>query len=287
MYYDDDYNNDNGERSLYELIEEYKEVSTIEEKDKVFKEFCSYIWSSDNRRYVYKKSLHFRVRDDLLNTNIGKIFDMWSDIEYYSYRRITKDENWYCIIRQKINNIYSLYFDKRIITHRDYMNKLDKPKRMYYAWISGVSMDADYVTDVIDKAMSDAHKLKVQHQKEKMELSWTEYKKLIESFMRKCFDRIKLTEDYEKDHPIILKSNLIDDDHVYVKYINTCIYGEIRKWQKKYYGIRDHKKYRRCTSCGCLYEASEHDYSSKFCPACRRQRRLNGYKKYNKKRITT
>ena len=93
---------------LYEIIEDYKEAKTEEEKDDIFKSFCSSIWSSDNKRRIYKKSIKFNVRKDLLQTELGQVFDTWSDVEYTYYKSMTKDENWCSIIRQKINIIYLL-----------------------------------------------------------------------------------------------------------------------------------------------------------------------------------
>ena len=74
----------------------------------------------------------FYVRKDLLQTELGQVFDMWSEIEYTYYKSMTKDENWCSIIRQKINNIYTRYFDKEVVLGREYMDLLKTPKRLYY-----------------------------------------------------------------------------------------------------------------------------------------------------------
>lgn len=76
------------------------------------------------------KTIHFKVRKDLLNTELGQVFDTWSRIEYRYYKSMTKDENWCAIIRQKINNIYTRYFDKEVILNKEYMDLLKKPKLM-------------------------------------------------------------------------------------------------------------------------------------------------------------
>lgn len=279
---------DDEKKYLFAFVEDYVESSGEEEKDKIFKEFCQCLWSSKNKRRVYKKSIHFKVQDKLLNTELGELFNAWSKIEYTSYKSFHTHGDWCEIIRQKINNIYTIYFDKQVITRRKYMNLLKRPKNLYFSWIDGNPMDTDYVIREINQAMSEAEQIKEQYQKEKMDLSWNEYKKLIESFLKKIFNNIQSAEEYEEEHGWYLTPySFITEDNLYMKYINKCLDGEIKKWQKKYYGVREHKKYRRCTNCGCLYETAKHDYSSKFCPKCRRQRRLEDYKRYNKKRITT
>ena len=181
------------------------------------------------------KTIHFKVRNDLLDTELGQIFDTWSGIEYRYYKSMTKDENWCAIIRQKINNIYTRYFDKDVILNKEYMDLLKKPKLMYFDWLSGTDMDADTVTDIIDDTIDKAEKLKQRFQMEKMTLSWNEYKKVIEGFLRKCFDNCKLIGEYEDKTQIVNNYDFITEDNFYVKYINRSLDGEMRKYQKRYY----------------------------------------------------
>ena len=276
---------DCNETFLYEIIEDYKEAENNEVKDEIFNSFCSSIWASDNKRRTYMKTIHFKVRKDLLNTELGQVFDTWSGIEYRYYKSMTKDENWCAIIRQKINNIYTRYFDKEVILNKEYMDLLKKPKLMYFDWLSGTEMDADTVTDIIDDTIDKAEKLKQRFQMEKMTLSWNEYKKVIEGFLRRCFDNCKLIGEYEDKTQIVNNYDFITEDNFYVKYINRYIDREIVQYQKKYYGVRQHKKYSRCKRCGGIIEKTGN--KRLYCDDCRKQNDLERYKKYNKKRITT
>ena len=202
------------------------------------------------------KTIHFKVRNDLLDTELGQIFDTWSGIEYRYYKSMTKEENWCAIIRQKINNIYTRYFDKEVILNKEYMDLLKKPKLMYFDWLSGTEMDADTVTDIIDDIIDKAEKLKQRFQMEKMTLSWNEYKKVIEGFLRRCFDNCKLIEEYEDKTQIVNNYDFITEDNFYVKYINRSLDGEMRKYQKQYYGLKysSRKGYSRCKRCGGIIE---------------------------------
>lgn len=267
---------------LYEIIEDYKEAKTEEEKDEIFNSFCSSIWSSDNKRRIYKKSIRFNVRKDLLQTELGQVFDVWSDIEYTYYKSMTKDENWHSIIRQKINNIYTRYFDKEVILNKEYMNLLKIPKKLYYQWISGIDMNAETVTELIDDAIDNARKTKSKLQQEKMSLSWNEYKKVIGEFLRRCFDNCKLIGEYEDKTKIITVFNFLTEDNFYVGYICRSLEGEILKWQKKYYNIRDHKKYSRCKQCGSMIEKTGNKrlYCDKCAKAKERERKRKIAYKY-------
>lgn len=241
---------------LYEIIEDYKDAKTPDEKDEIFNSFCSSIWSSDNKRRIYTKSIRFHVRKELIHTDLGQVFDTWSDVEYKHYKSMTKDEDWCSIIRQKINNIYTRYFDKEVILGKEYMDLLKTPKRLYYEWVSGIDMDANTVTEMIDDAMDNAEKVKMKLQMEKMTLSWNEYKKVIEGFLIKCFDNCKLIGEYEDKSKIVTRLDFLTEDHFYVRYICKTLENYFRNYQKEYYNVkRGHKNiYLRCKQCGVLIE---------------------------------
>ena len=115
---------------LYEIIEDYKSAN-FSKKDEIFTNFCDSIWHSENKRRTYKKHITFSVAPNILNTEIGQVFDIWSSVEYRYYKVMTKDGDWQSIIRQKINNLYTRYFDKNVILSEQYMNLLKTPKKLF------------------------------------------------------------------------------------------------------------------------------------------------------------
>ena len=112
----------------------------------------------------------------------------------------------------------------------------------------------------------------------KMDLSWNEYKEVIAGFLRRAFDNCKLIEEYEDKSKIITRLDFLTEDHFYVRYINRCIDGEIRKWQKRYYGLPQNtiNTYSRCIDCNGLYEKKTNN--QKRCIICQ--------KKFNRKNRT-
>ena len=276
---------DCNETFLYEIIEDYKEAENNEVKDEIFNSFCSSIWASDNKRRTYMKTIHFKVRKDLLNTELGQVFNTWSGIEYRYYKSMTKDENWCSIIRQKINNIYTRYFDKEVILNKEYMDLLKKPKLMYFDWLSGTEMDADTVTDIIDDTIDKAEKLKQRFQMEKMTLSWNEYKKVVEGFLRRCFDNCKLIEEYEDKTQIVNNYDFIIEDNFYVKYINRSLNTYFQNYQKDYYSVRrgHNNKYSRCERCGGIIEKTNNRVI--YCKECGKEmNRINTKNRMKKSR---
>ena len=203
---------------LYEIIDDYKHSNSDREKSDIFQSFCSSIWSSGNKRRIYTKTIRFTVRKDLLKTNVGQVFDMWSEVEYKGYKSLSKQTDWCSLIRQKINNLYTRYFDKEVILKRDYISLLNTPKRLYYQWIDGMEIDSDELTTIIDDAIDNAEQLRITYQNQKMKLSWNDYKKVVEVFLQKIFDNCKLTEDYEAKTNLNYIYDFINEDNFYISY---------------------------------------------------------------------
>lgn len=274
---------------LYEIIDDYKNATSEEDKTEIFRGFCSSVWSSKNKRRTYVKTIKFKVRNDLLNTEIGQIFNSWSNVDYIGYKATTKDTDWCSLIRQKINNLYTRYFDKEVILKKDYMDLLKTPYNMYYRWIKGANTDKDELVNVIENSIYRANELRVAYQKQKIELSWEKYKKIIEGFLLKCFNNCKLIEDYEIDN-LTNKYiyELACEDNFYIKYICNSLDGYMLNYQKESAGLsvpsttKQNKQYTNCKECGVLI--AKDGKNTQYCSECKRKKELERHRKYNKKR---
>ena len=275
----------NIDKYLYEIIDDYKNVDSEEEKTKIFNDFCSSIWGSKNKRRTYIKTIKFKVRSDLLETEIGQIFNTWSEVDYVGYKAMSKDTDWCSLIRQKINNLYTRYFDENVILKKDYIDLLKTPKNLYYRWIKGSEMNIEELVGTIEDSIYKAAELKTIYQKQKMIKSWEEYKKIIEGFLKKIFDNCKLIENYEIEN---LTNKYIyelsNEDNFYIKYICNCLEDRMLNWQKEEYELKRgrNKQYKHCKECGALIEKSSN--RTQYCNGCKRKMELERYKKYNKKR---
>ncbi len=256
---------------LYEIIEDYKNEEAPEEKKKIVDSLCALIWSSANKRRLCKKSVRFHIPEKLADTDTGRVFTAWSEVEYTGYKSMTKDENWHSILRQKVNNIYTRYFDWEVILDKKYMDLLKTPKRLYYEWISGMDMEPATLTDLIDDAMDMAAKEKVRLQKEKMDLSWHDYKITVNGFIKKCLDNCKLIEEYEDSSLLTTRLDLLTEDHFYTAYFCKTLEQYFRNYQKQYYGLRrgHQNRYTRCIQCGALIEKTNNRI--RYCRTCSRQ----------------
>ena len=193
---------------------------------------------------------------------------MWSEIEYKGYKAMSKNTDWSYLIRQKVNNLYTRYFDEEVVLNRDYMKLLGTPKKLYLKWIDGAEMDAESITTAIDDALDEAIKLKEKYQKQKMTLSWSEYKKVVEGFFKRCFDNCKLIEDYEKEVNYFGIYDFINEDNFYIKYFCKSLEGELKKYEKRYNCLpqNSRKGYKRCQLCGCLIEVTGN--KKMYCADC-------------------
>ncbi len=267
---------------MYEIIEDYKDAESTEEKNEIFKSFCSSVWGSTNKRRIYTKTIRFKVRSDLLDSEIGQIFNTWSEVEYIGYKSMSNDTDWCSLIRQKINNLYTRYFDEEVILKKDYMDLLKTPYILYYRWIKGCEMNKDELTNTIEDSIHKAIELKSVYQKQKIQLSWNEYKEVVEKFLQRAFDNCKLIENYENE---MLTDkyiyNFSTEDNFYVRYICKSLEGEMSKWQKEYYGLRRgrNKKYKRCKECGALIEMTNNRVL--YCKECKRKKQLEWSNNYN------
>lgn len=257
---------------LYEIIDDYKNADN-EQKFEIFRDFCSSIWGSKNKRRTYKKTIRFKVRSDLLDTNIGQIFNAWSEVEYVGYKEMSSDTDWCSLIRQKINNLYTRYFDENVILNKDYMDLLKTPYTLYYRWIKGVETNESDIVNNIETAIHNASELKIIYQKQKMKMSWNEYKKVIEEFLQKIFDNCKPIEEYEVEN-LTNKYiyELATEDNSYIRYFCKSLEGYMLNYQKQYYGLsissttKQHKQYKRCKECGALIEKTNN--RTMYCKEC-------------------
>lgn len=252
---------------LYEIMEDYKYAATGQEKESIFQSFCSLIWDSGNKRRVCTKAIRFTVRKNLLSTDVGQIFAKWSEIKYTGYQSTTKETDWCNLIRQKINNLYTVYFDKEVICNKDYLRLLQTPRTLYRKFCTDAVLMPDEVSSAIESALVSAEALKTTCQMQKMDLSWQEYQKVIESILLKIFDKCKLIEEFEDASAPGRIYDFMNEDNFYIRYFCRYLTCEMKQWQKKYYGVKNHRPYIRCRRCGGLAEKTNNRIL--YCKACR------------------
>jgi hypothetical protein len=268
------------DKFLYEILDDYKEVTEENDKDEILNSFMKLIWSSKNQRNVFQKEIKFKVSNDLLETDTGKIFDNYSSIPYVSYKSMSKDTDFVSLIRQKINNIYTNLCDKKVCMKKGYMDLIKKPKQMYFRWVSGEVYDIKSLQDILNDILTEAELVKENFSKQKMDIKWDEYKKLIVSFFKRMFENFIPLEDYENKNELTLDIDMWNEDNFAVAYLCKGLDGYMKMYQKKYYNISEHKTYDRC-ECGNMFVKTGKNH--KYCPECKKRKQLEWQRNSMKK----
>ncbi len=274
---------------LYEIMESYKDETSEENRIKIFKDFCSAIWQCNNKRRVYNKAIKFKVKEELLNTYVGNVFDKYSYVEYKTYKSNSNENDWCSLIRQKINNLYTNYFDDEVILKKDYMDKIKTPKTLYYRWLQGNEFDEKELEHTIEISLDKAKEIRERYAKRKraIKISWHDYKKEIEIMLKKIFDNFILIDEYEvinNSRKISLYDSL--EDNFYIKYICKSLEGYMKNYQKNKNGLyvpssKQNKRYDYCQECGKMIEKTGN--KKKYCCECALKRKKYSNKKSDKK----
>jgi len=270
------------DKFLYEILEDFQETQDESEKNIIFDAFMKSIWNSGNSRRVFTKECTFNIPSQYLNTEIGEIFYTHSSIPYVYYRSMTKNLDYASLIRQKINNIYTNMCDPKVCIKKEYMDLIKLPRTLFFRWIHNEEVfEPDKLIEILDNCLNSLPEIKAKYSKQKMNITWIDYKKLVTGFLRNYFDRFVALDKFEDKTKFILETELATEDNYCISYLCRSLDGEMKKYQKKYYGIRDHKKYGRC-DCGNLFEKSSN--RQKYCLSCKEKNVKKKYIKYNKTR---
>jgi hypothetical protein len=262
---------DISDKFLYEILDDYKETIIDKEKDEIIKEFMKLIWASKNKRSTYKKDIRFSVSKSLLSTEIGQIFNTYSDVSYITYRSMTKDTDFVSLIRQKINNIYTNLCDGNVCLKKEYMDLIKQPKQMYYRWKSGEEYDVTTLTSQIDNIIADSINVKEKYAKQKMNISWNAYKKLIAPYFKRMFENFVPLEDFEDKSHLTIDINTWNEDNFAIAYLCKGLDGYMRNYQKEYYGVKRNKPIKRCLCCGDIMYDKDKTKPHKYCDKCKKE----------------
>ena len=271
---------------LYEVLDDYK---ISKNQDEIFHCFMDKIWHSSNTRQIYTKYIRFTILSEIVNTDVGQIFYNYMNIPYIASKTMTKNIDYISLIRQKINNIYNNYCEPRLCTRKDYMELLHMPKATYYRWEK--YHDEDDVKDLanrITESLNKAQELKNQYSKQKMKLTWKQFKPFVEEYLRRGFNNYIPLDKFENKEQFILDTDLWTEDNFAIKYLCRCLQQNIKHLQKQYYGLtsfnnRDKRRYKRCIDCGKLFWVKNKDNQTVRCAECQHKHHSEIKKEINQR----
>lgn len=254
---------------LYEIIEEYSFIENPNVKKQIFENFCKAIWKGNGRKRIYTKEMTFTIAPAIQNTREGKLFEKYSHVPYTTYQRVSESKLWYEILLRKILNLYVVYCDKEYIYSNSLSQLIKEPRNYYYAY---VSRKKSITYSQLERLFTD-WEVNMKKEKEKVlnrkiDITWVEFKAIVEKFLKKAFDNCVLLENYNKR---TLQLYDKPEDCYYVKYFSKSVDGYVRNWQKRYFNVRQHKKIGVCVDCGAMIELTNN--SRKYCVVCAAKRK--------------
>ena len=261
---------------LYEVLDDYK---TSENQDEIFRCFIDKIWHSSNTRQIYTKYIRFTILPEIVDTDVGRVFYNYINIPYIASKTMTSNTDYISLIRQKINNIYNNYCEPRLCTRKDYMELLHMPKTTYYRWEKyHDENDIDDLENRIRENLNKAQELKNQYSKQKMQLTWKQFKPFVEEYLRRGFNNYIPLDEFENKEQFVLDTDLWTEDNFAIRYLCRCLQNGIKDYQKKYYGLPiigslDKRKYKRCIDCGNLFLIDGIVKNKKRCDECQKKLR--------------
>jgi hypothetical protein len=241
---------------LCDVLEDYKDADDILEKQKIIEEFKTELWNSRFKFKTFIKHFSFTVDENLLNNepDLINLFTKYQVIDVRYCKSFHKNNiSSIDYIRIHINNMYGFLVNKDTYLPKEYYWKILKPKHLYYEVVRDIkdnkSINYQDVDDEIKNALSEAEEIKNKYIKErKLNIKWSEYKKIINQYIERIFINYSPARDYTKDHEWKLKvfrENWSEDNYA-ISYICKSLTGYIRNY------IKDQKrdKHKYCKICG-------------------------------------
>lgn len=256
---------------LYEVLDDFQCADEDEQVD-IFTAFTNKIWSSPNKRRVETKYYSYTVSPTIKDAEIANVFNKYTKIPYADYRARCSSNNYIDMIRQKINNLYTIYCDESVCILKKYHESLQKPKSVYYEYLSSGSATctASELDGILSSSLTQASEILNNAKKEKLYIPWSEYKVLVNKWLWRIFN------NYDENKASVYEYQMHDfvygtEDSRIVPYITRSLSGYMKNYQKQYYGIarRSGNKYSRC-ECGNLFLQNKQN-NRKLCDKCRRK----------------
>ncbi|SEF95479.1 hypothetical protein [Paenibacillus sp. UNC499MF] len=261
---------------LNELLEDYAASS---HKEELAREFIRLLWQSGCTSKNYSRFYTFKVDASLL----GKCPDLADLFSEYNRTLYTVAKSYYKgslepvdYIRIHVNNVYARLCDPDVYYDKTYYACLQTPKKEYYKAVQKLkddeNVDAETIRDNIRRELAAAERIRKQCLENKLELSWAEYKELINGFIRRIMDNYVTIEEYESRHGWEIKASIDgwSEDNYAIKYFCRCLTGYMLNY------IRDRRpkplKRKPCIVCSeeFIYKSSKKQY----CDPCKRGKQL-------------
>jgi hypothetical protein len=258
---------------LSELLEEYK---TVENKQMVIDEFINLLWSSKYTLKKHKKVYSYEIDEEIFRDrqDLIELFSKYKLIEFTFCKSYYKKRLDYIdYIRVHVNNMYAYLVDTTVYLPKEYYQLLLTPKKEYFKTLSmlknGEKVDYEEVKYKIEFSLIEAEEIKSQVLHNKINLKWSEYKKLINTYIERIFNNYLSPAEYENEHGWEMKVNVDgwNENNYIVKYFCKSLTGYLRNYMTSLKPKEIKKKF--CVGCG--KEIKSKSNRQKYCDDCKKK----------------
>lgn len=259
---------------LNEILDEYRDSDEVRKKE-ILNNFLELLWKSKCKYKKYKKYSTYKVNEKVLNyrEDLINLFNKFNKLEYTvckSYYKNKLDSIDY--IRIHINNIYGYLFDEDVYYAKEYYNLLFTPKKEYFKIINLIKNNCDFdINDVknnIENAIKKAEEIKQKSINKKIKMKWSDYKKLVNSFIEKIFNNYMTIEEYEEKYGWDIRIDIDgwSEDNYIIKYFCKSLTGYFKNYIRKFRGFKYNDKIIHCIQCGIPIKRTSSN--NKYCKIC-------------------
>ena len=280
---------------LNEILDEYRDSDEVRKKE-ILNNFLELLWKSKCKYKKYRKYSTYKVNEKALNyrEDLINLFNKFNKLEYTVCKSYyNKKLDFIDYIRIHINNIYGYLFDEDVYYAKEYYNLLFTPKKEYFKTINLIKNNRDFdINDVknnIENAIKKAEEIKQKSINKKIKMKWSDYKKLVNSFIEKIFNNYMTIEEYEEKYGWDIRINIDgwSEDNYIIKYFCKSLTGYFRNYIREFRGFKYNDKIIHCIQCGIPIKQTSN--RRQYCSSCwkkRHQELKNKWKreKWNKGR---
>jgi len=258
---------------LNQMMEDYKISNN---KRSIINTFIDRLWDSEYVFKKYKKQYKYEVMGELLDNreDLIELFNKYNVIEYTVCRSFYKKKlESIDYIRVRLNNMFGFLFDKDVYYNRKYYNLLLTPKKEYFRLVN-IKKEIGNIDDVkyedvynnIENAFNEAELIKLESIDKKHNVSFSNYKKLINTYIERIFNNYVSIEEYEKDHEWKLNISVDgwSEDNYVIKYFCKSLTGYIKMYIRDV--LNKSNKFKECDICKILFKPTTS--SNKYCQIC-------------------
>ena len=225
------------------------------------------IWNADNKYAITDKTVSFKL-GQTLDCKAAELFKHYLSITYPSPVRYIDSNNSWEILKQKINNIYSTLCDVNVCCNRDYIKCFYVPKHCYFEYVKKENINLDCLKRQIDKSLKQREVLFEKYTKSKINITWDDYKRLINTFLFKIMNNYIPIDEFENESSLVINITYWSEDNYVIKYIGNSLKGYMKNYQKEYFGVKrgNKKGYTYCAVCGKM--VAKTGSRTKYCSDC-------------------